>query len=126
MMPWLFVASGGALGAVLRFYITAYLYPVAGDRFPFGTLLANVVGCFLVALLYVVIVEKAMLPAYWRHLLITGFLGALTTFSTFSLDALLLWQNGAPALAIYYVLATLVLCLLAVTAAWYLVSFVLS
>ncbi|WP_041523040.1 fluoride efflux transporter CrcB [Gilvimarinus agarilyticus] len=125
-MQWLFVATGGALGAMLRFFITAHLYPVMGNRFPLGTLVVNVLGCFLVALLYIVIIEKAMLSPHWRHLLITGFLGALTTFSTFSLDALTLWQNGAPAMAILYVLANVVLCLAAVTASWYLVNFVLS
>lgn len=125
-MQWLFVATGGALGAMLRFYITAHLYPVTGNRFPLGTLIVNVSGCLLVALLYVLIMEKAMLPPYWRHLLITGFLGALTTFSTFSLDALILWQNGVPAVALLYVLANVVLCLLAVTASWYLAHFMLS
>ncbi|BFM21026.1 fluoride efflux transporter CrcB [Gilvimarinus japonicus] len=125
-MQWLFVATGGALGAMLRFYITAHLYPVTGNRFPLGTLVVNVLGCFLVALFYVVIIEKAMLPPYWRLLLITGFLGALTTFSTFSLDALTLWQNGVPVIALLYVLANVVLCLLAVTASWYLANFVLS
>jgi CrcB protein len=125
-MQWLFVATGGALGAMLRFYITAYLYPVTGNRFPLGTLMVNVLGCLLVALLSVLIVDKAMLSPHWRHLLITGFLGALTTFSTFSLDALTLWQNGAPAVALLYVLANVILCLLAVTASWYLAHFMLS
>ncbi|WP_339897074.1 fluoride efflux transporter CrcB [uncultured Gilvimarinus sp.] len=125
-MQWLFVATGGALGAMLRFFITTQLYPVMGIRFPLGTLVVNVLGCFLVALFYIVIVEKAMLSPHWRHLLITGFLGALTTFSTFSLDALALWHNGAPAMAVLYVLANVVLCLAAVAASWYLVNFMLS
>ncbi|UTF60327.1 fluoride efflux transporter CrcB [Gilvimarinus sp. DA14] len=125
-MQWLFVAAGGALGAMARFFITTQLYPLAGNRFPLGTLVVNLLGCFLVALLYVVIVEKAMLAPYWRHLLVTGFLGALTTFSTFSLDALLLWQNGLHSVALIYVLANVVGCLLVVTASWYLAHFMLS
>lgn len=125
-MQWLFVASGGALGAMARFYITAHLYPVAGNRFPVGTLIVNLLGCALVACCYVVIVEKALLSPHWRHLLVTGFLGALTTFSTFSLDALLLWQNGLHATALAYVLCNLLGCLLVVAASWYLVNFMLS
>ncbi|HEY7885522.1 MAG TPA: fluoride efflux transporter CrcB [Cellvibrionaceae bacterium] len=125
-MQWLFVAVGGALGAVCRFAIIGYLYPVAGNRFPTGTLVVNVLGCLLVGAAYVLIVEKAMLNPYWRHILMTGFLGALTTFSTFSLDALLLWQNGLHTTAVVYVLANVVLCLLAVTLAWYFLHAVVS
>lgn len=125
-MQWLFVAAGGALGAMARFFITTQLSPLTGHRFPLGTLAVNLLGCFLVAFLYVVIVEKAMLPPYWRHLLVTGFLGALTTFSTFSLDALLLWQNGLHSVAVFYVLANVLGCLLVVAASWYLAHFMLS
>lgn len=125
-MQWLFIGGGGALGAMLRFYITAQLSPVAGNRFPLGTLVVNLIGCALIALFYVAIVEKALLPPYWRHLLIGGFLGALTTFSTFSLDALLLWQNGLHLVAAVYVLANVLGCLLVVTGSWYLANFMLS
>ncbi|MDO3382068.1 fluoride efflux transporter CrcB [Gilvimarinus algae] len=125
-MQWLFVAAGGALGAMARFFITVHLYPVTGNKFPLGTLVVNLLGCAAVAVFYVLIVEKALLAPYWRHLIVTGFLGALTTFSTFSLDALLLWQNGLHSVAFFYVLANLVGCLLVVCGSWYLVNFVLS
>lgn len=125
-MAWLFVAAGGALGAMARFFITAKLFPVMGNKFPLGTLTVNLLGCALVAFAYVIIVEKALVPPYWRHLLISGFLGALTTFSTFSLDALLLWQNGLHLVAALYVVANVVGCLLVVSLAWYLANFVVS
>jgi fluoride exporter len=116
-MQWVAVAIGGAIGAMGRFALTAYLYPVLGNRFPLGTLVANVVGCFLVGICYVLIVERGVLPPEWRLWLIAGFLGALTTFSTFSLDAVLLWQNGHGVTALLYVLSTFVGCLVAVVLA---------
>lgn len=118
-MQWVAVALGGALGAMGRFGLTTWLFPVLGTRFPLGTLVANVLGCFLVGVAFVLIVDKGMLPPEYRPLVITGFLGALTTFSTFSLDALLLWQNGAPAVAVIYSLVTLLSCLLAVIVSVY-------
>lgn len=118
-MQWLAVAVGGALGALCRFVISTYWLPVTGNRFPTGTLIVNILGCFLVGAFYVVFVEKGLLPAAWRPFLITGFLGALTTFSTFSLDALLLWQNGLHAMAFTYVAANLVLCFVAVVVSWH-------
>jgi len=67
-----------------------------------------------------------MLPPEMRSLLMVGFLGAFTTFSTFSLDALGLWQNGHLALALAYVLGTVVLCLAAVTIAVWLTGLFLN
>ncbi len=118
-MQWFAVALGGALGAMGRLGLTTWLFPVVGTRFPLGTLVANVVGCLLVGVAFVLIVDKGLLPPEYRPFVITGFLGALTTFSTFSLDALLLWQNGAPMVAVIYSLATLLSCLLAVIASVY-------
>ncbi len=117
-MQWFAVAIGGALGAIVRFVVSAYWFPITDNRFPTGTLIVNVLGCFLIGLFYVLIVEKGLLPPYWKPLVMTGFLGALTTFSTFSLDALTLWQNGLHLLAFIYVMANLVLCFLAVVASW--------
>lgn len=119
-MQWLAVALGGALGAVGRFGLTTWLFPLMGGRFPLGTLVANLLGCFLAGLAFVLIVDKGILPPEYRPFVITGCLGALTTFSTFSLDALLLWQNGSPAAAVVYSLVTLLGCLLAVILSVYL------
>ena len=113
-MQWLAVALGGALGAMGRFAVTGYAFPLFENRFPLGTLIVNVVGSFLIGVLYVLIIEKGILPAEWRNFAMAGFLGAFTTFSTFSLDALNLWQNGHGAVAAGYVLGSVVLCLAAV------------
>ncbi|WP_461480638.1 fluoride efflux transporter CrcB [Porticoccus sp.] len=110
-MQWLMVALGGALGAMGRFAVNAVIFPVMGGRFPMGTLVVNVAGSILMGLFYVLIIERGVLPAEMRNLVMVGFLGAFTTFSTFSLDSLALWQNGHLALAAAYVALNLVLCL---------------
>jgi CrcB protein len=71
----------------------------------------------LIGILFVLIVEKSLLPPEMRSILMVGFLGAFTTFSTFSLDALGLWQNGHLLLALVYALGTVVLCLAAISIA---------
>lgn len=110
-MQWLLVAMGGALGAVSRYGVNALLFPLFQERFPLATLAANVVGSLLMGFLYVVIIEKALLPPEWRNILMVGFLGAFTTFSAFSLETLALWQNGHLVTAVCYVIASVLLCL---------------
>ncbi|NIB41166.1 fluoride efflux transporter CrcB [Pseudomaricurvus alkylphenolicus] len=115
-MQWLAVAIGGALGAMGRYAITIYTFPLLANRFPLGTLTANVLGSLLIGICYVLIIEKGSLAPEWRNWLMAGFLGALTTFSTFALDAVNLWQNGHAQTAAFYVVVSLVACLLAVAA----------
>lgn len=118
-MQWLAVALGGAAGAMGRYALTLWLFPVTGARFPLGTFVANLLGCTLVGVAFVLIVDKGLVPPSYRPLVIVGGLGALTTFSTFSLDTLLLWHNGAPWVAVLYALATLLGCLIATVLAFY-------
>ena len=113
-MHWISVALGGALGAVCRYWVSICLLPVTSYKFPFATLSVNVAGSLLMGVLYVLIVEKGGLPEQARNILMVGFLGAFTTFSTFSLDAISLWQNGAQLMALIYVISTVVLCLVAI------------
>ncbi|MFL0797917.1 MAG: fluoride efflux transporter CrcB [Cellvibrionaceae bacterium] len=108
------IAAGGALGAIARFGLTAYAYPVFENRFPLGTFLANFLGSLLIGICYVLIVEKEVLSPEWRNFLMTGFLGAFTTFSTFSLDTLNLWQNGHFTAAVGYSVLSVTTCLIAV------------
>jgi len=111
-MLWLMVALGGGLGAMGRYAITLAITPEAG-KFPWATFCANVIGSFLMGALFVVIVQKGLLPIVWRHFLMVGFLGALTTFSTFSLDALILFQGGAYKIAIAYLVTSVCASILA-------------
>mgnify|MGYP001238857544 CR=1 FL=1 len=121
-MHWISVALGGALGAVCRYWVSVSLLPVSGYKFPFATLSVNVIGSLLMGILYVLIVEKCGLPDQTRNILMVGFLGAFTTFSTFSLDAISLWQNGGQLMALIYVFATVALCLIAIIfAIWLLI-----
>lgn len=116
-MQWLAVALGGALGAMGRYGVNAMVYSLMGMRFPLATLLVNVFGSLLMGVFYVLIVERQVLPGPWREFIMIGLLGAFTTFSAFSLDALSLWEGGHLALAMVYVLASVALCIVAALAA---------
>jgi len=91
------------------------VFTISSHKFPYATLAVNVLGSFLMGILFVLIIEKAALPSEMRSLLMIGFLGAFTTFSTFSLDALGLWQNDHLFMALIYILATVILCLIAIS-----------
>ena len=103
------VAAGGAFGAVGRYLVSAQVTAWTGTGFPFGILTVNVVGSFAMGLL----VELSALV--WspspelRAFLTVGFLGAFTTFSTFSLETALLYERGALRLCALYVLASVAL-----------------
>ena len=116
-MHWFAVAIGGALGSIARYALSTYIFDVSSYKFPYATLAINVLGSFAMGILFVVIVEKAAMPSEMRSLLMIGFLGAFTTFSAFSLDALGLWQNGHIFMSLVYMLATVILCLIAISSA---------
>ena len=115
MKNLLFVAMGGALGAVLRYGMSSGIYTWFGRSFPYGTLVVNVAGSFLIGLLSILLVEKFDVPHEWRLALVVGVLGALTTFSTFSWDTLDLMQQGLMQRAFLNVLLNVVLC---ISVAW--------
>lgn len=125
-MQWLAVAVGGAFGALSRYVVVAYMVPVSANRFPWGTLLVNVIGCFLVGVIYVAALEKSLLSPELRLLSMTGFLGAFTTFSAFALEALQLWQYGQPLSAAIYIVLSVFFCLGAAGLALFLTSRVLA
>lgn len=114
MMTWLAVAIGGALGAMGRYGVTLYTFPLLANRFPSATLTVNVIGSLLIGVCYVLIIEKGVIAPEYRNWLMAGFLGAFTTFSTFALDAVTLWQNGHGQLAALYVATSVVACIAAV------------
>ena len=125
-MHWLAVATGGAFGALARYGISILMAGANANKFPLATMSVNVLGSFAIGVLFVLVVEKSLLPDSVRPVLMIGFLGAFTTFSTFSLDALSLWQNGDLFLALLYALGTVVLCLAAISVAVWLTGLVLN
>ena len=117
MPDWLAVGIGGFVGAISRFQITLSLSGWSTQRFgrvyPFGTFAVNIVGCLLIGILMALAVDKK-LPDFWQKALVTGCLGSLTTFSTFSYETVGLIRDDRPGLAALYVVANLVIGLAAV------------
>ena len=113
------IAVGGALGALSRFGISMLASNQSQSSFPYGTLVANLAGCAVIGFAFVWLSQLPDSHGIWKGLLITGFLGALTTFSTFSLDLLLLLQSGAIAKGLLYLLLNVVGCLAMVTISFY-------
>jgi CrcB protein len=112
---WLYVALGGAAGAVARLAVGAWALSVAGPNFPWATLLVNVAGSLLLGYLMAALPGSSV-DAEMRALLAVGFCGSFTTFSTFGYEAVALWQTGAAVEAGVYVGASMVLGLLGVVA----------
>jgi len=94
-MQWgliLSVGIGGFIGAILRYSISNWVNTFSSSHFPYGTLTVNVIGSFMIGFLFLYF-QQIHLSPYQKSLLITGLLGALTTFSTFSLETVLLLQQ---------------------------------
>ncbi|WP_028744556.1 fluoride efflux transporter CrcB [Rhizobium mesoamericanum] len=106
MIQAILVAVGGAIGSVLRYYVSQWALKLAGPGFPWGTLTVNVVGCFVIGVFAEMILKRFDASPELRLLLITGFLGGLTTFSSFSLDAITLFERGAALSGALYIVAS--------------------
>lgn len=115
MLSYFAVAIGGAIGASLRYGLNELALNVFGKSFPFGTLLVNILGSFVLGWVYALFSSGALAVSPWRALIAIGLIGAFTTFSTFSLDTVLLLQQGDWLKAITNVLLNVLLCL---TLAW--------
>ncbi|EGM70139.1 fluoride efflux transporter CrcB [Shewanella sp. HN-41] len=113
MTNLLLVALGGSIGAVFRYLISIFMIQVFGSSFPFGTLLVNVIGSFFMGVIYA-LGQMSHISPELKALIGVGLLGALTTFSTFSNETLLLMQEGNWLKAILNVVLNLSLCLFVV------------
>lgn len=113
MTNLLWVAVGGSIGAVLRYLLSLLMLQLFGSAFPFATLLVNVLGSFLMGMLYA-LGQVTQLSPELKVLLGVGLLGALTTFSTFSNETLLLLQQGMIVKAILNVILSISICLFVV------------
>ncbi len=88
------IAAGGAIGALLRFWMSNGIYAWLGRAFPYGTLAVNVLGSLLMGFLYILMIERLAIGAEWRAFALIGLLGAFTTFSTFSIETLNLIEQA--------------------------------
>lgn len=114
MHPVLAIALGGALGAVGRHYMNVLVSMSMNITFPVGILVVNVLGCFLMGGLIACFTLFWNPPQDIKLFLVTGFLGAFTTFSTFSLDVMTLWSRGAVFEAGLYIAGSVILSIAAV------------
>lgn len=109
-----FIALGGAFGALGRYTLSNLIHSKTGIIFPWGTFSVNILGCFMLGLIYVLGTEKIMLSPNIRAFLTIGFLGAFTTFSTFSLETLNMLKDGEIRLALFNAAGSLIIGLAAV------------
>lgn len=98
-MKILIIGLGGFLGAILRYLSSKYTNLLLSSSLPYGTLLVNVIGSFALGYLYTLSVEKLAITENFRMFVGVGFLGAFTTFSTFSVETLSLFEDGMLAMA---------------------------
>ncbi|MEE9445167.1 MAG: fluoride efflux transporter CrcB [Cocleimonas sp.] len=108
------IMLGGGLGAVARFFVSTSINERVAGHFPYGTLLVNVIGSFLMGFLAMWLVEHLTLNPLIRLAVFVGFLGAFTTFSTFSMETLNLFEEGMAVRALLNMLLNVTLSVLAV------------
>lgn len=113
MLQILAIAGGGALGALGRFWMSTGVYRLVGRDFPWGTLAVNALGSFLMGVLFVLFIERLAVGSDVRAAVLVGFLGAFTTFSTFSVETLVLIEDGYLARAFLNMWVSVLVCLLA-------------
>ena len=106
MQSILAIAAGGAIGAVLRHFVNVMF---AGGGFPWGIMLCNVAGSFVMGVLIALFANVWDVPPAAKAFMTVGILGGFTTFSSFSLDAVLLWQRGEMAQAAIYTFGSVAL-----------------
>jgi len=95
----------------MRYLTSTSVHRLLGQDFPYGTLTVNVAGSLLMGFISVLLLERFMLADYWRAIIIIGFLGAFTTFSTFSMETFNLIQAGEMAKAFINMFINVILCL---------------
>ena len=106
-----YIAIFGALGCLTRYLLSGWAYQLLGRGFPYGTLVVNVTGAFLIGLVMEFSIRSALVPPALRVAFTIGFLGGLTTFSTFSFETFRLLEEGAFVIAFLNVIISVITCL---------------
>ena len=104
------IAAGGAVGSVLRFWMSTWVHTLAGRGFPYGTLTVNVLGSLVMGFLFVLFLDRLTDNAVLRAGVLIGALGGFTTFSSFSIETFNLIEQGAVLKAVLNMAGSLVLC----------------
>jgi fluoride exporter len=94
MTKYLVVALGGAIGSMLRFWAGGYVSTRLGARFPYGTFLINITASFFIGFIMTLSAERAHWSPNWRYLMVAGFLGGYSTFSSFEYETFRVFQDG--------------------------------
>ena len=110
MLNLIYVASGGAVGAVLR-YLTSNFYRFYFPNFPIGTLFINFIGSFLIGILASNLESRGTSYIFIKYFMIIGILGSFTTFSTFSLETIQLFNDKKLFLSLVYIFLSISLCI---------------
>ncbi len=109
MTKYLMVGLGGALGSILRFWVSGYVIERMGMRFPYGTFIVNCTGSFLIGLVFTLVAERTHWDPNWRYLIPIGFIGGYTTFSAFELETFRSFQDGKLLIAALNVVLSVVI-----------------
>ena len=114
MKTLLLIASGGAIGAVMRYGASMGVYSLFGRGFPYGTLFVNVTGSLLMGILSIVMLNRFNVGPELRAAILIGLLGSFTTFSTFSIETLNLMEQGETYKALFNMFISVITCVAAV------------
>ena len=114
MQKYFFIAVGGALGSIARFWVGSMIANRFGTKFPYGTFVVNITACLIIGFSMTVLGRRADLSIAWRFLIPIGFIGAYSTFSAFEWETFTNLQTGAFLVAALYVVLSFILGLVAV------------
>ena len=115
------IGTGSFLGGILRYLLSLLIQTKTTAHFPLGTLTINILGCFFIGIVFGIF-DKGQISNDWKMFLATGFLGGFTTFSAFSIETFALFREGHAGYALLYILASVLLGLLATWIAYVLVK----
>lgn len=101
MLKLIAVAIGGSIGSTARYIVSVWASERFGADFPYGTLIVNVVGCFIIGIVMTLATERFIVSPYWRLLITVGFVGGLTTFSSFSYETFHVLEDSGMLMALY-------------------------